>query len=160
MFGIWYKDSWSGEVTLCECEGGVYHEQAFESESDAVAYVESMNADWTTEATRNGWKGNPPYFAAPIPSDVILPPQESDSATATVTDGQNMTRLESFLAKNPTELATFGGFKLYEDPTRGDTVPIYMVTPSGRLMNTGFFDLGDFDLTLCLEIDTSEISNA
>jgi hypothetical protein len=73
---------------------------------------------------------------------------------------ESMTKAETFLSKNPTELAQFGGFKLYEHPTRGDTAPIYMITPSGRLMNTGFFDLGDFDLALCLEIDTSEISNA
>jgi hypothetical protein len=71
-----------------------------------------------------------------------------------------MNKTQAFLSKNPTKLATFGGFKLFEHPTRGDTDPIYMITPSGRLMNTGFFDLGDFDLALCLEIDTSEISNA
>ena len=66
-----------------------------------------------------------------------------------------MTKAESFLSKNPTELARFGGFKLYEHPTRGDEAPVYMVTPSGRLINTGFYDLGDFDLALCLELEES-----
>jgi len=146
MFGIWYKDSWSREVTLCECEGGIYYEQAFESESEGIAHVESMNADWTIEAARNGWKGQPPYFLAPLPSDVTIAEQESESvATAT----------QTFLAKNPTELARFGGFKLYEHPTRGDTAPVYMITPSGQLINTGFYDLGDFDLALCLELEES-----
>lgn len=68
---------------------------------------------------------------------------------------ENMTKAKSFLAKNPTELATFGGFKLFEHPTRGDTVPIYMITPDGNLINTGFYDLGDFDLALCLELEES-----
>lgn len=68
---------------------------------------------------------------------------------------ESMTKAESFLTKNPTELARFGGFKLYEHPTRGDTAPVYMVTPKGQLINTGFYDLGDFDLALCLEIEES-----
>lgn len=66
-----------------------------------------------------------------------------------------MNKTGSFLAKNPTQLATFGGFKLYEHPNRGDTAPIYMTTPSGQLINTGFYDLGDFDLALCLELEES-----
>lgn len=57
-----------------------------------------------------------------------------------------------FLALNPTELASIGGFKLWEHPTRGDTAPIYMTTPDWRLINTGFYDLGDFDLLLCEEL--------
>ena len=57
-----------------------------------------------------------------------------------------------FLAQNPTLLATYGEFKVYEHPTRGDDAPVYMVTPSGHLINTGFYDLGDFDLCLCLEL--------
>ena len=66
-----------------------------------------------------------------------------------------MNKTESFLSKNPTQLVAFGDFKLYEHPTRGDTAPVYMVTPSGRLINTGFYDLGDFDLVLCLELEES-----
>ena len=66
-----------------------------------------------------------------------------------------MDKTQTFLAKNPTELAQFGGFKLYEHPTRGDEAPVYMVTPSGHLINTGFYDLGDFDLVLCLELEES-----
>ena len=57
-----------------------------------------------------------------------------------------------FLAQNPTELAAFGCFKLWEHPTRGDTAPVYMTTPDGRLINTGFYDLDDFDLALCEEL--------
>jgi hypothetical protein len=59
---------------------------------------------------------------------------------------------QKFLDLNPTELAAFGGFKLWEHPTRGDTAPIYMTAPDGRLINTGFYDLGDFDLALCEEL--------
>jgi len=66
-----------------------------------------------------------------------------------------MNKTESFLSKNPTQLTQFGDFKLFEHPTRGDTAPIYMVTPSGRLINTGFYDLEDFDLELCLELEES-----
>ena len=149
MLGIWYKDSWSGEVVLCECEGGIYYEKAFETDSDATSYVESMNAGWAIEAARNGWKGQPPYFAAPIPSDVTIATQENDSAPV------ELTPTESFLTKNPTQLAQFSGFKLYEHPTRGDEAPVYMITPKGQLINTGFYDLGDFDLALCLGLEES-----
>jgi hypothetical protein len=64
-------------------------------------------------------------------------------------------RSQTFLSHNPTELARIGAFKLFEHPTRGDTAPIYMITPSGQLINTGFYDLGDFDLALCLELEES-----
>ena len=66
-----------------------------------------------------------------------------------------MNKTESFLSKNPTQLAQFGGFKLFEHPTRGDTAPVYMVTPSRKLINTGFYDLEDFDLDFCLELEES-----
>jgi len=59
----------------------------------------------------------------------------------------------SFFEHNPTKLATFGGFDIWEHPLRGDTAPVYMTTPSGKLINTGFYDLGDFDLALCLELE-------
>jgi hypothetical protein len=57
-----------------------------------------------------------------------------------------------FLALNPTLLTSVGAFRLYEHPTRGDTAPVYMVTPDNLLVNTGFYDLGDFDLALCEEL--------
>jgi hypothetical protein len=60
-----------------------------------------------------------------------------------------MTPLERFLSKDPTLLASYGRFDVWEHPTRGDTAPVYMSTPDGRLINTGFYDLGDFDLELC-----------
>lgn len=59
---------------------------------------------------------------------------------------------EAFFANNPTLLDSFDDFKLYEHPTRGDSAPIYMLTPGGKLINTGFYDLGDFDLALCEEL--------
>jgi hypothetical protein len=69
-----------------------------------------------------------------------------------------------FFEHNPTLLATFGGYRLYEHPLRGDTAPVYMSTPSGALINTGFYDLGDWafydlgdnnpeGLALCREIE-------
>ena len=67
-----------------------------------------------------------------------------------------------FLAQDPTLLAQYGDYKLWEHPTRGDTDAIYMTTPTGRLVNTGFYDLGDFGdrgdpdgLALCIELDTA-----
>jgi hypothetical protein len=57
-----------------------------------------------------------------------------------------------FLAQSPTLLTTIGEFRFYEHPTRGDTAPVYMITPDGRLIDTGFYDMGDFDLTLCEEL--------
>lgn len=57
-----------------------------------------------------------------------------------------------FLAHNPTRLGTFGGFNLWEHPLRGDEAPIYMTTPAGDLINTGFYDTEDFDLALCWEL--------
>mgnify|MGYP003610617458 CR=1 FL=1 len=62
------------------------------------------------------------------------------------------TAATKFLAGAPTNLGSFGGFSLWEHPTRGDTAPIYMTTPDGRLINTGFYDMGDFDFALCEEL--------
>ena len=66
----------------------------------------------------------------------------------------SLTKLELFLGKNPYLLMQIEGYKLWEHPTRGDEAPVYMSTPSGRLINTGFYDLGDFDLALCIELDS------
>ncbi len=57
-----------------------------------------------------------------------------------------------FLAASPTNLGSFGGFSLWEHPTHGDEAPIYMTTPDGRLINTEFYDMGDFDFALCEEL--------
>lgn len=73
----------------------------------------------------------------------------------TATAHHATTRLEQFLAKGPYLLMQIEGYKLWEHPTRGDTAPIYMSTPSGRLINTGFYDTGDFDLGLCIELESS-----
>lgn len=54
-----------------------------------------------------------------------------------------------------TVLMKIGGYTMLEHPTRGDGAPIYMTTPSGNLINTGFYDLGDFDLLLCEELEES-----
>lgn len=66
-----------------------------------------------------------------------------------------------FLSHNPTLLASYGlgqdcQYRLFEHPTRGDEAPVYMVTPTGYLINTGFYDLGDFEedgFSLCLELE-------
>ena len=63
-----------------------------------------------------------------------------------------MTPLERFMSKGPTLLASYGDYSVWEHPTRGDTAPVYMSTPDGRLINTGFYDLGDFDHDLCVEL--------
>ena len=60
-----------------------------------------------------------------------------------------------FMEHNPTVILRIGGYTLYEHPTRGDEAPLYLATPDGRLINTGFYDIGDFDLALC-----EELSNA
>ena len=57
-----------------------------------------------------------------------------------------------FFAHNPYLLLTIGEYRFYEHPTRGDEAPIYMTTPDGRLINTGFYDCDDFDLALCQEL--------
>jgi hypothetical protein len=63
---------------------------------------------------------------------------------------------EQFFAHRPTQLARIGDFGLYEHPTRGDEVPIYMYNFLTRYMiNTGFYDLGDFDLALCMELESA-----
>lgn len=66
---------------------------------------------------------------------------------------QTIAQVAKFFSHNPTHLGTVGDYKLWEHPTRGDTAPIYMSTPDGRLINTGFYDLEDFDVQLCIELD-------
>lgn len=74
-----------------------------------------------------------------------------------------------FMAHKPYLLATFGGYRLFEHPTRGDSAPVYMTTPNGTLINTGFYDLGDFayhdlgdnnpeGLALCMELESDHIN--
>jgi hypothetical protein len=63
-----------------------------------------------------------------------------------------MTSLERFLSKGPTQLASYGDYKAWEHPTEGDSAPIFLSTPDGKLINTGFYDLGDFDIDLCVEL--------
>lgn len=65
---------------------------------------------------------------------------------------KTVSQVTKFFEYNPTLLATVGEYKLYEHPTRGDTAPVYMTTPDGRLINTGFYDLEEFDLSLCEEL--------
>lgn len=63
---------------------------------------------------------------------------------------------EKFMSLNPYEIDRIGGYIFYEHPTRGDEAPIYMLTPSGNLINTHFYDMGDFwghGLELCEEIE-------
>ena len=63
---------------------------------------------------------------------------------------------EKFMAQDPYEIDRIGDYIFYEHPTRGDEAPIYMLTPSGKLINTMFWDMGDFEaygLELCKEIE-------
>jgi len=61
--------------------------------------------------------------------------------------------IAKFKAMNPTLLMQINAYQLYEHPTRGDEAPIMMLTPDDVLVSTGFWDLGDFDLDLCHELD-------
>lgn len=65
--------------------------------------------------------------------------------------------LDAFLSKDPTLLATHGDYRVWEHPTMGDTAPVFLSTPDGRLINTGFYDLGDFDLDLCVDLSRGEV---
>ena len=64
-----------------------------------------------------------------------------------------VSKLDRFLARDPYLFMEIEGYKLWEHPTRGDTDCVYMSTPDGRLVATGFYDLEDFDLDLCVELD-------
>jgi len=76
-----------------------------------------------------------------------LPPRQGLSCEEGMTGS-----LDRFLSKGPTLLATYGDYKVWEHPTMGDEAPLFLSTPDGRLLNTGFYDLKDFDLDLCVEI--------
>ena len=63
----------------------------------------------------------------------------------------------AFLSHNPHRLGTFGGYDVFEHPTRGDNAPVILTTPSGDVIETCFWDMGDFNsagLDLCIEIDS------
>lgn len=60
--------------------------------------------------------------------------------------------LDKFMSHNPTHLGNVAGFHFFEHPLRGDELPIYMVTPDKRLINTQCYDLEDLDLESCLDI--------
>lgn len=63
---------------------------------------------------------------------------------------------EKFMVQDPYEIDRIGDYIFYEHPTRGDMAPIYMLTPSGKLINTMFWDMGDFEAygpELCKEIE-------
>ena len=55
------------------------------------------------------------------------------------------TRVERFLSRQPTHIATVRGYHLYEDPIWGDEAPIQAITPEGRLVDTRFFDVPTTD---------------
>jgi hypothetical protein len=64
------------------------------------------------------------------------------------------TKIEKFLSLNPYLLGQFGKYRLFEHPTRGDEAPVMMLTPNNAaLVSTGFWDMGDFDLELCQDLD-------
>lgn len=72
-----------------------------------------------------------------------------------------MTNLEKFLNKGPYHLMNIAGYDLWEHPDYGDEACVYMSTPDGKLIATGFYDLDDFDLELCkeLEMGTKEVGS-
>lgn len=46
-----------------------------------------------------------------------------------------------FKLKNPTLIGCVGGFQFYEHPTYGDEHPLLMITPEGKLKDSGFWDM-------------------
>jgi hypothetical protein len=58
---------------------------------------------------------------------------------------------------SPAQLGTAGPYTLWEHPTRGDTDCIYVLTPSGRMLPTGFHDTCDLDAATCAEIDAAAV---
>lgn len=71
-----------------------------------------------------------------------------------MTHTTNPETITKFKAANPYLLQQIGPYTLWEHPTRGDEAPILMLTPNdAALVSTGFYDLGDFDLDLCHELD-------
>lgn len=61
--------------------------------------------------------------------------------------------LKSFLDQKPYLLAEIGNYKLYEHPTRPDTSPVYLVTPSGNLIRTKYRTICYLCLGMCREIE-------
>lgn len=59
-----------------------------------------------------------------------------------------------FFSHNPTRLKTVWGYAIWEHPTLGDDAPLYMSTPNGILINTGCYDVEDFSLEVCREIES------
>lgn len=78
-------------------------------------------------------------------------------ATILTTRADLSDKARAFLAQSPTKLGTAGPFTLWEHPTRGDTAPVCMLTPCGRIMSTGYYDLGDLDAETCAEIMAARI---
>jgi hypothetical protein len=153
LFGLFYIDN-DGKPALCDLIDGIY---------ESCAFVDQRIAEDSAKYHNGKYGGN--YFSGPLPKgvkarwidDSVFEPIEPEPVK---TVGQPA----KFFEHNPTLLATFGGYCLYEHPTRGDSAPIYMSTPSGTLINTGFYDLGDFayhnlgdnneeGLALCREIE-------
>tara|TARA_R110002153_G_scaffold29801_1_gene91530 strand:+ start:339 stop:584 length:246 start_codon:yes stop_codon:yes gene_type:complete len=70
---------------------------------------------------------------------------------------------ETLLSYAPTSFGKFGGYELFEHPTLGDECEILMTTPNGEVIQTCFFDMGDFDsagIELCVEIETDTLAEA
>jgi hypothetical protein len=68
---------------------------------------------------------------------------------------------DTLLSHNPTRFAKFGGYELFEHPKFGDECEILMTTPTGDVIQTCFWDMGDFDsagIDLCIEIETDTLA--
>jgi hypothetical protein len=70
---------------------------------------------------------------------------------------------DTLLSHNPTSFGKFGGYELFEHPKLGDECEILMTTPTGDVIQTCFWDMGDFDsagIDLCIEIENDTLAEA
>jgi hypothetical protein len=66
-------------------------------------------------------------------------------------------RAAAFLTREPTLIALLGGHYLYEDPVHGDEAPMFMITRSGKLKRTSWYDLPSMDEALDYLVSIGEV---
>ena len=49
-----------------------------------------------------------------------------------------------FMDKNPTFIGTVAGFDFYEHPTLGDETTLRVITPEGKVKDSGCYELPSF----------------
>jgi hypothetical protein len=70
---------------------------------------------------------------------------------------------ETLLSHNPTRLAKFGGYELFEHPKLGDECEILMTTPSGDVIQTCFWDMWEFNsagIATCIQVESDTLEEA